>query len=192
MRVMTSTITSTTRETTLLRAAAAGDPHASGLLYQRHWPALARTCERVTGCPMDAADAAQDAMLATLRRLPELDLATMNFAAYLHTAGRRAALKRVGGRARTVALDTVIDPADPGAGVPEGLERDELRRAVRGAMRELPARQRTALFQSAYEGRALLDIGEALGLSANATAQLVHRARRGLAEQLTRHDAGLR
>lgn len=189
---MTSTFTTTTPEITLLRAAAAGDGHASGMLYQRHWPALARACERVTGCPMDAADAAQDAMLATLRRLPELDLDQMNFSGYLHTAGRRAALKRVGGRSRTVALEAIIDPADPGAGVPEGLEREELRRAVRGAMRELPARQRTALFQSAYEGRALVDIGDALGLSANATAQLIHRARRGLAQQLTRRETALR
>ncbi|MBJ7519706.1 MAG: sigma-70 family RNA polymerase sigma factor [Solirubrobacteraceae bacterium] len=181
---MTTTTAPTPAELRLLRAAAAGDPAATSALYRRHWPALLRVCERVTGCSDDAADAAQDAMLAVFARLPRLELETLNLGGYLRMAGHRAALERLRTRRRSVPLDGIAEPVDAAPACAEQVERQELARAVRTAMRELPRRQREALFQSAYEGRPLLEIGDGLGLSRNATAQLVHRARRGLAVRL--------
>ncbi|MFA9271522.1 MAG: RNA polymerase sigma factor [Baekduiaceae bacterium] len=189
---MTATTVPTPAELRLLRAAASGDPAATSALYRQHWPALLRVCERVTGCSDEAADAAQDAMLAVFARLPHLELEAFNLRGYLRVAGHRAALERMRTRHRSVPLDRVAEPADPAPASAEHVERQELARAVRTAIRELPPRQRKALFESAYEGRALVDIGEALGLSANATAQLIHRARRGLAQQLTRRETALR
>ena len=60
-------------ETQLVRAAAARDPQAVETLYKTHFGALQRRALAITGCPEDAADAAQDALLATFARLPQLD-----------------------------------------------------------------------------------------------------------------------
>src|SRR5688500_4480416 len=108
-------------ETDLVRAAAAGDAAAISTLYRRHFAEVERRCRRITGCPHEAADAAQDALLATFRRLPSLDCATLRFGAYATAAGVNAALERRRRRAGEVAtgdeswldaLGAIAEPAD--------------------------------------------------------------------------------
>lgn len=171
---------------TLVRAIAAGDTGAVDALYRRYWPDLQRACLRVTRCPDDAADAAQDAMLASLRRLPELDADTLNVGAYLRVAARRAALDRVEQRARTRAFaDHEHDVlADPAGCAQERVECADRTARVHAALRELPQRQREALIRAAWHGQDVPEIAEAMGLNCNATSQLLHRARRGLAARL--------
>src|SRR3712207_8822297 len=65
--------TTPSRSKELVRAAAAGDSAAISALYRRHFADVERRCRRITCCPHEAADAAQDALLATFRRLPSLD-----------------------------------------------------------------------------------------------------------------------
>jgi RNA polymerase sigma-70 factor (ECF subfamily) len=179
-------------ETDLVRAAAAGDAAAISALYRRHFGAVERRCRRITGCPHEAADAAQDALLATFRRLPSLDCETLRFGAYAAAAGVNAALERRRRRAGEVAtgdetwLDALAafeEPADV------TLERRQLRDAVRAALRDVPERQRVALFRSVYEGRSCQAIAEELDLNANGVAQLLWRARRSLADALAAHGS---
>jgi RNA polymerase sigma-70 factor (ECF subfamily) len=175
-------------ETDLVRAAAAGDAAAISALYRRHFPEVERRCRRITGCPHEAADAAQDALLATFRRLPSLDCETLSFGAYASAAGVNASLEhRRRFRAREVAtgdetwLDSLGGTQESGQAE---LERRELRDAVRAALREVPQRQRVALFRSVYEGRSCQAIADELDLNANGVAQLLWRARRSLADAL--------
>lgn len=172
-------------DATLVRALAEGDTRAADALYRRYWPDLQRACLRVTRCPDDAADAAQDAMLATLRRLPELDPDTVNVRGYLHVAGRRAALDRLRQRARTRTYDDAQhDLADPAGDSGDRAERAARTAGVHAALRALPQRQREALIRAAWHGEDLPTIAAAMGLNCNATSQLLHRARRGLAARL--------
>ena len=175
-----------TTDAALVRAAAAGDTAATADLYRKYWPDLHRACLRVTCCPDDAADAAQDAMLATLRRLPSLDADTVNVPAYLQVAGRRAALDRIAQRNRTQTFeDREHDLADLCGDTADRAERAELTSRVHAALRQLPARQREALIRQAYYGEDVPAIAAALGLNCNATSQLLHRARRGLAARVS-------
>jgi RNA polymerase sigma-70 factor (ECF subfamily) len=172
----------------LLRRAAAGDAAAVSSLYRTHFPEVQRRCQRITGCPHEAADAAQDALLATFKRLPSLDCETLSFGAYATAAAINRALER-----RRRFRDREVGTGDESwldaiAGIGEDhqdeLERRELRDAVRAALRDVPERQRVALFRSVYEGRSCQAIGDELDLNANGVAQLLWRARRSLADAL--------
>src|SRR5689334_223666 len=115
-----------TTETELVRAAAAHCPDAMAALYQAHFAPLQRRALAITGCPEDAADAAQDALLATFARLPRLNPDTLCFGAYATTVARHEALKRR--RTVTAPAEGVLveDPYTH-------LERAELRKRVRTA-----------------------------------------------------------
>ncbi len=184
--MLTTTAPAVSDDRTLVRAIAAGDAAAADALYRRYWPDLQRVCLRVTRCPDDAADAAQDAMLSTLRRLPELDADTLNVPAYLKVAARRAALDRVAQRSRTRAFADHEHGAlaDPSGDAHERAESADHTARVHAALRELPQRQREALVRAAWHGQEVPEIAEAMGLNCNATSQLLHRARRGLAARL--------
>ena len=60
-------------ELDLVRAAAAPCPEATSALYGANFGPLQRRALAITGCPQDAADAAQDALLATFERLGSSD-----------------------------------------------------------------------------------------------------------------------
>jgi RNA polymerase sigma-70 factor, ECF subfamily len=164
-------------ETELVRAAAARDPQAVETLYRTHFAPLQRRALAITGCPEDAADAAQDALLATFARLPQLDPDTLSFGAYATTATRHEALK---------LRRTIAEPADHGSAEDPHthLERAELRRRVRVAVRGLPERQRKVIFRNDFEQADRKEIAAELGLTENATGQLLFRARRNLQSSL--------
>jgi len=183
-------------ETQLLRAAAARDPQAVATLYRTHFAPLQRRALAITGCPEDAADAAQDALLATFARLPQLNPETLSFGAYATTVTRHEALKR-----RCVAPGWPVRRATPGtpetarlgpklpwAGLVDDphthLERAELRKRVRTAIKRLPERQRVVIFRNDFEQADRKDIAAELGLTENATGQLLFRARRNLQSSL--------
>lgn len=164
-------------ETQLLRAAAARDPQAVATLYRTHFAPLQRRALAITGCPEDAADAAQDALLATFARLPQLNPETLSFGAYATTVTRHEALKRrrvIATHADRVLVD---DPHTH-------LERAELRKRVRTAIKRLPERQRVVIFRNDFEQADRKDIAAELGLTENATGQLLFRARRNLQSSL--------
>jgi RNA polymerase sigma-70 factor (ECF subfamily) len=175
-------------ESDLVRRAAAGDAAAISALYRTYFPEVSRRCQRITGCPHEAADAAQDALLATFKRLPSLDYETLSFGAYATAAAVNRALerrRRFRDRELATGDETWLDAL---GGCDEGhhaeVERRELRDAVRAALRDVPQRQRVALFRAIYEDRSCQDIAEELDLNANGVAQLLWRARRSLAEAL--------
>lgn len=147
------------------------DPEVVTALYREHFDPIRRRAQRITRCPHAAQDVAQDALLATFARLDRIDRDA--FGAYASTVARRSALSQ-----RTVLAEPHELPQDDHAtGV-------ILRDHVRGALRALPERQRTALFLHTYADRPNDEVGAALGLTANAAGQLLHRARRSLQSSL--------
>ena len=166
-----------TTETDLVRAAAARCPEAMTALYRAHFGPLQRRALAITGCPQDAADAAQDALIATFDRLPSLDPEALHFGAYATIAARNQALER-----RRVIAEPVDTPVEDDALA--HLERDELRRRVRDAIRELPERQRRVIFRVDFEELPRDEIAREFGLNENAIGQLLFRARRNLQSTL--------
>jgi RNA polymerase sigma-70 factor, ECF subfamily len=164
-------------ETQLIRAAAARDPQAVATLYKAHFAPLQRRALAITGCPEDAADAAQDALLATFARLPKLDPDKLSFGAYASTAARHEALKLRRVIAEPVERGVAEDPH-------AHAERAELRKRVRVAIKGLPERQRRVIFRNDFEQADRKEIAAELGLTENATGQLLFRARRNLQSSL--------
>ena len=147
------------------------DPELVTALYREHFDPIRRRAQVITRCPHAAEDVAQDALLATCAHLDRLDRGDVE--AYATTVARRTALRR-----RTILAEPVEHPQE------DHTSAVVLRDHVRGALNALPERQRQAMFLHVYADRPNDEIGATLGLNANATGQLLHRARRSLQSSL--------
>jgi RNA polymerase sigma factor (sigma-70 family) len=175
-------------ERVAVRRLRSGDPQAFESLYRDYAPRLYAFCHRITGNDADAADLVQETFLRVMRRLPSLDLATLNIGAYLYATARNQSYTRVQRAARERPDEHVAEAAgqdDDLEGAPEGAALlAEQRREVRAANARLAPRQRMALALCDLEGRSYRDIGAILGIDENAVAQLVSRARIRLRQEL--------
>ena len=175
-------------ERACVRRLRSGDPQAFESLYRDYAPRLYAFCHRITGNDADAADLVQETFLRVMRRLPSLDLATLNIGAYLYATARNQSYTRVQRAARERPDEHVAEAAgqdDDLEGAPEGAALlAEQRREVRAANARLAPRQRMALALCDLEGRSYRDIGAILGIDENAVAQLVSRARIRLRQEL--------
>lgn len=179
-------------ERKLALSAADGDNAAVAELYDAYERRLYNYCHRICRHPEDAADATQEAFCNVIQRLPGLDIAKLNFGAYLFTAARNSCMDIVGQRRRAEPTDEV--PEDPFAtsdlaSDPERaiLTRDQ-QRAAREANDRLPETQRSVLALREVAGLSYDEIAETLGMNSNSVAQLISRARLNFFKQL-RTDA---
>ncbi|MBJ7329217.1 MAG: sigma-70 family RNA polymerase sigma factor [Solirubrobacteraceae bacterium] len=159
-------------------------------LYEGEWSGLVRRCRRIVRNADEAEDVAQEALLIVARRLPHLG-PDANLEAYLATVAKRLAIRRREQLRVTETLHEVDFDRLPGAAAdPAGQAlRDETVAEVHRAIGELPERQRRALVAFELQDRTYDEIGDELGLNANAVAQLIHRARRGMRVVLERETA---
>ncbi len=93
---------------------------------------------------------------------------------WLHQIVRHTAAKTLAGAPREEELSERLVGSD---GVEAEAERRERIRDTLAGVAALPERQRSALVQTAVEGRSRVEVAASLGLSEGAVRQLVHRAR---------------
>jgi RNA polymerase sigma factor (sigma-70 family) len=175
----------------LVQEAAAGGGGSYAALYDRYSEQVYNYCLRLTGSPEDAADATQDAFVKVLARLQHDESPVLDFAAYLFTAARNESYALMRRRSRTELSDVTPEPAVAVA-VPDVTtdpERAALlqdsQEAVRKANAELAPRHREVLALREVAGRSYDEIGHIMGISENAAAQLIWRARSKLKGALT-------
>lgn len=175
-------------ERKLAARAADGDVAAVADLYDAYEQRLYGYCHRICRHPEDAADATQEAFCNVIQRLPGLDIANLNFGAYLFTAARNACMDIIGQRGRAEVTDEV--PEDPFATPdvttdPERaiLTKDQ-QRAAREASDRLPESQRSVLALREVAGLSYDEIAESMEMNSNAVAQLISRARLNFHKQL--------
>ena len=179
----------TTPDGVLVQEAAAGSGVSYGALYDRYAEQVYNYCLRLTGSPEDAGDATQEAFVNVLRRLQEDDRPVLEFSSYLFAAARHESYSLMRQRARTHPTDS--PPAERGrvADLETDPERSVLLRdsqeAVRDANAQLPPRHREVLALREVAGRSYEEIGATMGISENAAAQLIFRARSKLREAMT-------
>jgi RNA polymerase sigma-70 factor, ECF subfamily len=105
----------------LVTAARGGDRGALDQLLRRHYDRVHAVCRRITGREADAADAAQDAMIAIVRNLSRFDERS-TFSTWIYRIATNASLDELRRRARRVsfagAADDVAhtDISDPSGG----------------------------------------------------------------------------
>ena len=179
----------TTPDAVLVQEAAAGSGVSYGKLYDRYAEQVFNYCLRLTGSPEDAGDATQEAFVNVLRRLQDDDRPVLEFSSYLFAAARHESYGLMRQRTRTHPSES--PPAERGrvADLETDPERAALLRdsqeAVREANAKLAPRHREVLALREVAGRSYEEIGETLGISENAAAQLIWRARTKLKEALT-------
>jgi len=159
-------------DSALLRAHAAGDPHAFAEIVRRHRDRLWAVALRTLGDREEAADALQDALLSAYRAADRFrgDSAVTT---WLHRIVVNACLDRVRRRqARpTVPLpETDVTPAP--------VQDRETALVVREALAQLPAEQRAALILVDVQG---YPVAEAAGILGVAEGTIKTRCARGRA-----------
>ena len=178
----------------LVQEAAAGGGESYAALYDRYSEQVYNYCLRLTGSPDDAADATQEAFINVLRRLQDDDRPVLDFASYLFAAARNESYALMRRRSRTHPTEEapMLAAAAAATAAPD-VETDPERAAllhdsqeqVRQANDQLPPRHREVLALREVAGRSYEDIGQIMGISENAAAQLIWRARGKLREAMT-------
>jgi RNA polymerase sigma factor (sigma-70 family) len=158
----------------LARRVADGDVLAFDEIHRRHHPAAARVCRGVLRCPHDAADATQQTFVKLFQRLSAGHVPVSNLKAYVLCIARRESLEMMARRRPSAALEeeTAVE-RDAASTVVDSL-------LIRETARMLPERHRKILLLRGA-GLSYDEIGDQLSLNRNAVAQLLFRARTGMA-----------
>ena len=169
------------REQELLARAATGDRHALSDLYTTHRP-MAEHVARRTCRPCDVDDVVSEAFAKVIDQLERGGGPRVSFRAYLITAVRTASADMARRHARTFPTDDV-EPPQHATGTCGEQPNSPLRlesQILTTALASLPVRWQLAVWWVTVEGRPLSEVGEKLGINANAAAALAFRAREGL------------
>jgi len=173
-----------TPDEVLVTRAQRGDQTALGALVRRHQRSLYLLCLRYVADADEAADLVQRSFVRAMAKLGDLRDPSV-FRAWLLRIGAHLALNHIRDHARFVADDGESErPGDlERAGTPavvEQLESAELATALRGAVQQLPTKQRMTLELRIYEDLAFREIAEALSISEGAAKVNFHYAVRRL------------
>lgn len=169
----------------LVDRAACGDRAALDQLLRRYEQRILAICLRMTGNPADAADAAQEAMIAICRGLPRFDKLSA-FSTWLYRVTTNACLDELRRRARRpVAID---HPAAPGAVTGAHDEAVSARVTLDEALAHLPAPYRAALVLRELCELNYEEIGAVLEIPPGTVRSRIARARDALAHELGNHE----
>ena len=147
-------------------------------IYLRFRPHLERHARRFLRNPSQVDEVVQDAFLYLMVSLPELD-SEIGVLRFLKWKTRLLSLDviRASGRAYINSIDDVQEPESNDPHVSTNLEQQDDAAVVRLALSKLNPRHREVLIASMYEEKSTEEIASQVGLSENATRQLIFRAR---------------
>jgi RNA polymerase sigma-70 factor (ECF subfamily) len=167
-----------------IRRVLAGDRDAFRVLMDRHLPTVLRMTYRVTGNPVDAEEAAQEAFLLAYKKLSSFREQSA-FGTWVYRIAMNCSLNLVERRSRDLAWNAVsLEPGSASENfaiarglTPEAalLQREALRRRER-AMLTLTPMERTAFILRHMEEQPIQVIADALNISANSAKQALFRA----------------
>ncbi len=164
----------------LLAAHVAGDRYAFGELYGRHHRRLRRLARLTIGCPEEAEDALQEAMLSAHRAAGSFRY-NAAVGSWLHRIVINACLDRLRRNkiSYTELLATHAIVGDRTAEVETALD-------VRAALCRLPANQRAAVVAVDMHGYSVADAADAFGVAPGTVKSRCARGRARLAVLLGR------
>ncbi|AEF38335.1 MULTISPECIES: RNA polymerase sigma factor SigM [Mycobacteriaceae] len=168
----------------LLAAHVAGDRHAFQELYGRHQRRLRRLARLTTGCPEDAEDALQEAMLSAHR-----SAGSFRYNAAVGSWLHRIVVNACRDRLRRNRLHPSVPLAESPA-VADRTAEVETALEVRAALRRLPTEQRAAVVTVDMHGYSIADAARALGVAQGTVKSRCARGRARLAVLLGRDHTG--
>ncbi len=155
-------------------------------MIEEHGPSVYRAAWRILRHRQDVEDVVQDVFEHAWSTRTNQDVRV--WGAWLTRLAVCRALDRLK-RKRPVNLAT-FDIPDSSSNKRDALEDEELARALRLAVAELPERQSVAFSLKYFEGMSNAEIAQQLGISPSNVSTALHKARRTLANQLSFFLAG--
>jgi RNA polymerase sigma-70 factor, ECF subfamily len=156
-------------ESALANRVRAGNPEALAELYVHCGPALLSLARRLTGSAQDAEDVVHDLFLGLPEALRHYD-DRGKLEQWLRRVAARLALNRL--RSAVRRAETILTDQLPPH--PKTLAEDRI--TLDRAVDELPDALRTVLVLKMIEGYSHAEIATALGITARASEQRLHRA----------------
>ncbi len=158
-------------------------------IYTRFRPHLERHARRFLHNPSQVDEVVQDAFLYLMVSLPELD-SEIGVLRFLKWKVRLLCLDviRASGKAYLSSIDDVAEPVSQDPEVSSYLEQQDDAAVLRLALSKLNPRHREVLLASIYEEKSTDQIAAQVGLSENATRQLIFRARAAFKKALLGDD----
>jgi RNA polymerase sigma factor (sigma-70 family) len=158
-------------------------------IYTRFRPHLERHARRFLKSQHQVDEVVQDAFLYLMVTLPELD-SEIGVLRFLKWKVRLLCLDviRASGRAYISNIDEIAEPASTDDEVGSEMEHIEDAAIVRLALSKLNSRHREVLLASMYEEKSTREIAAQVGLTENATLQLIFRARAAFKKALLGAD----
>lgn len=166
----------------LVGRAKGGDQDAMEQLLGRHYDRIYGVCRRMTGNDADAADAAQNALIAVARGLARFDERS-RFSTWVYRIAANCSIDELRRRSRwpSTSLDELIPMAGGRDGDPES---SADRVDVDAALRQLPAPYRAAVVLRDMCGLDYAEIAEVLQLPPGTVRSRIARGRSALVELL--------
>jgi len=168
----------------LIQSARMGDSEAYGVIVSRFQDMAYAYAYAILNDFVLAQDAAQEAFIEAYQCLPNLR-EELAFPAWLKRIVHKHYDRLIRGKRLTTApLETVAEVASPHPGPAKPVERDELVRNVREAIRELPLPQREVTTLFYINGYSHQDIAEFLEIPAKTVKSRLHASRTRLRERM--------
>ena len=172
-----------------MTAAQGGDRGALDQLLRRHYDRVHAVCRRITGHDADAADAAQDAMIAIVRNLDRFD-GRSSFGTWAYRIATNASLDELRRRKRRPVPTSSDDdehsyrePADPDSGERVEAIGDHL--ALDAALRTLSDEFRLPVVLRDVADLDYAEIAEVLDIPPGTVKSRIARGRAALAKALS-------
>jgi RNA polymerase sigma-70 factor (ECF subfamily) len=184
-RLLTKDPLSNFSDEELLRAVAAGDKEAFGILYNRFAPRLLGVARRTLADQADAEDVVHDVFLEAWRRASDYDPARGSVVSWLLVRTRSRALDRLKAfsRKRSKSLDEAVGSDDDSLSTNESLAAETRDPAldidsaeVWYAMGDLPPDQRAVVELAYFDGLTLIEVGVSLGIPSGTVKSRLARA----------------
>jgi RNA polymerase sigma-70 factor (ECF subfamily) len=155
------------------------DQEAFTRLLDRHLLGLQKFLIRMTGNAADADEVSQEAFLRIWSHAGRWQSDRVKFTTWLYRIARNLAIDRHRKNRKTTDDDVtmIIDESPDMAHTIDG---DRRQRILRGAVAQLPERQRTALVLCHFDGMSNQDAAAVLEVTVEALESLLSRARRTL------------
>ena len=170
----------------LLALYANGDRDAARLLMHRMTPRVYRQAYRMLGDQAEAEDVAQEAMLKLWKIAPDWRQGEAKVTTWLYRIVANLCTDRLRKRRPNDSLDSVAEPEDGAASVPDQMQDQTRSFALNEALDQLPDRQKQAVVLRHLEELTNPEIAEVMGVGVGAVENLIARGKRALAGLLAK------
>lgn len=176
-------------ERKLIERASGGDPSAFNLLMEAHERRMYAVALRMCGNREDAQDCLQEAMLRVYRAIGSFK-GQSTFATWVYRITMNTCLDELRRKKnkQSTSLDSLLDmgwsPADEGNTPEKHALREETRKCLYGAIRELPEDMRAAVVLRDLQGLSYEEIAQALDINVGTIKSRISRGREKLREKL--------